>query len=89
MSEPIDPSEAHRGQTAIIAHYQGEWIFINETVDEEPERIYPGYDSAMAELARAGWGVIEGPMMLKSVDPGFEAINLLNSWGYRLRRIVQ
>jgi hypothetical protein len=40
-------------------------------VDEEPERIYPGYDSAMEELGREGWGVIDGPMMLRSVDPGF------------------
>jgi hypothetical protein len=87
--EPILPGEAHRGQTAILAHYQGEWIFINETVDEEPERIYPGYDSAMEELGREGWGVIDGPMMLRSVAPGFEAINLLNSWGYRLRRMFQ
>jgi hypothetical protein len=50
------------------------------------EPIDSGYDSAMEELGREGWGVIEGPMMLRSVDPGFEAINLLNSWGYRLRR---
>jgi hypothetical protein len=24
----------------------------------------------MEELGREGWGVIEGPMMLRSVDPG-------------------
>ena len=58
-------------------------------MDEEPERIYPGYDSAMEKLGREGWGGIDGPMMLRSVDPGFEAINLLHSWGYQQRRMVQ
>jgi hypothetical protein len=53
------------------------------------EPIDSGYGSAMEGLGREGWGVIVGPMMLRSVDPGFEAINLLHSWGYRLRRMVQ
>ena len=50
-----------REQAAIRAKSHGEWTFINESDDDEPERAWQSYDAAIEEVRREGWHAIEGP----------------------------
>jgi hypothetical protein len=76
-----------REQTAILAHDHGEWIFVIDSDDDEPERAWKDLDAAMETLRRDGWEVVQGPASIRPSFPEFEELDRFAPWGYRLRRI--
>ena len=74
-------------QTAILARDHGEWVFVVDS--DEPERTWKNADEALEELRREGWEVVQGPAPIRSSFSELEGLNRFQSWGYRLRRMVQ
>jgi hypothetical protein len=74
-----------REQIAILAKDHGEWIFVIDSDEDEPERAWKSCDTAIKELGRDGWEVIEGPGPIRATFPELEDLNRFASWGYKLR----
>lgn len=73
-------------QLAILTHDHGEWIFMTDSEEDEPERAWKDVDAALEELRLKGWEVVQGPAPIRTEMEGLERFNLE---GYRLRRRIQ
>jgi hypothetical protein len=51
-------------QTAILAEDHNEWILITD--DDEPEKTWKDFDSAIAAVQREGWEIVQGPAPIRS-----------------------
>lgn len=71
-------------QTALLVKHQNEWVLITD--DDEPERVWQEFDTAMMELHADGLQVVQGPA---AIEPSIPEIDRLKLWGYRLKPTLQ
>ena len=70
-------------QAAILAQDHGEWIFVTDSDEDEPERAWKDLDAAIKVLALEGWAVVQGPAPIRTEMEELERFELR---GYRLMR---
>ena len=76
-------------QTAILAQDHGEWIFVVDSDEDEPERTWKDAEDALRELRRDGWEVAQGPAPIRSSFAELSELDRFAPWGYQLRRVIQ
>jgi hypothetical protein len=52
-------------QTAILIKDHGEWVFVIDSDDDEPERAWKDSGAAINELQQEGWRVVQGPASIR------------------------
>jgi hypothetical protein len=72
-------------QFALLFEDFGEWIFIADDGDD-PEKVWKSFGAAVTELQQDGWQIVEGPGLIKPLEPRFDRFV---RQGYRLRRGIQ
>jgi len=72
-------------QTAILVNDPGEWVFVTDSEEDEPERAWKDLEAAMEELRLEGWEVVQGPAPIQFYIEGLQHFGGL---GYRLMRTI-
>jgi len=73
-------------QTGLLAEDHGEWVFVTDSEEDEPERAWKDLDVAMEELLLEGWEIVQGPA---PVWFDMEELERFDLEEYRLRRSIQ
>ena len=73
-------------QIGLLALDHGEWIFVLDHDEDEPERAWKDQDAALEELRLEDWEVVKGPAPIRF---DIEGLQHFEGLGYRLRRRIQ
>ena len=67
-------------QSRLLAEDHGEWVFVTDSEEYQPERAWKDLDAAMEELRLEGWEVVQGSEPIRF---DIEELRQFEGLGYR------